>query len=209
MSKNQELDFARLVEWVDGKLSIEESQQVAEALRLASEETKADAAFLQRFQQASQEIKFAAPPASVREVLTKRFDRFAKSRQPGSFLQRLKAILTFDSGTQSAMAGIRSTVQIGRPRQLIFNANTTEIALNIQPNQQDQKLNISGQVFAITEADYPLFAVQLVQNDCEVGITSTDDLGEFTFSDLHVGEYEMIVSSDQFEVLIRPLTLQL
>ena len=209
MSKNNNLDFARLVEWLDGELSVEESQQVVEALPLASEETKADAAFLQRFQQASQEVKFVAPPASVREVLSKRFDRFAKSRQPDSLLQRLKAILTFDSGTQWATAGIRSTVQIGRPRQLIFNADTTEIALNIQPRRQDHRLNISGQVFAITEADYPLFAVQLIQDEHEVSITSTDDLGEFAFEALESGEYEMVVSGDQFEVLITPLSLQL
>ena len=207
MSKNQELDFARLVEWVDGELSVEKSRQVAEALPLASEEVKADVAFLQRFQQASQEIKFAAPPASVREVLTKRFDRFAESRQPGSLLQRLKAILTFDSGIQWATAGIRSTVQIGRPRQLIFNAGTTEIALNIRPRRQDQRLNISGQVFIITEVDYPLFAVQLIQDEDEVEITSTNDLGEFAVEALENGEYEMVVSGDNFEVLISPLSL--
>lgn len=209
MSEDQQLDFARLVEWVDGELSLEQSQQVTDSLQMASEEMKADALFLQRFRQASQEIKLAAPPASVRELLIQRFERFAKSRQSGSFLERLIAILTFDSGRQWASAGIRSAFQIGRPRQLIFNADTTEIALNIQPRRKNQSLNISGQVFAITEADYPLFAVQLVQNDREVSITSTDDLGEFMFSDLPVGEYEMVLSSDQFEVLIRPLSLQL
>ncbi len=204
---SKELDFAHLVEWADGELSVEESQQVVKMLRLASEERKADAAFLQRFQQASREIKLAVPPASVREVLTERFDRFAKSRQPGSSFSQLMATLTFDNGTQWTTPGIRSTIQIGRPRQLVFNADTTEIALNIQPSPQNQRLHISGQVFVITEANYPLFAVQLVQNDHEVAITSTNDLGEFTFKNLRVGEYEMIVSGDQFEVLINPLSL--
>ncbi len=44
MSKNQPLDFARLVEWPDGELSVEESQQVVGALRLASDGIRADAA---------------------------------------------------------------------------------------------------------------------------------------------------------------------
>ncbi|MBA3951791.1 MAG: carboxypeptidase regulatory-like domain-containing protein, partial [Rubrobacter sp.] len=41
----------------------------------------------------------------------------------------------------------------------------------------------------------------------EVGTTATDELGEFAFESVPPGEYQILVSSEQVEILISPVEL--
>ena len=66
---------------------------------------------------------------------------------------------------------------------------------------------LAGQLLPTGELDPTRVSVQLLHNDREVGITLADDLGEFAFTNLPTGEYQLIVSADQLELTLPPFTL--
>lgn len=201
MSKVESEHVAHLLDWLEGRLSDEEAQVVAREVEAGGEALQAEVAWLQRFHQARQSVRLASPPPSVRENLKERFRVMIAERRPPSLLQRFLATLTFDSHAGVASAGTRSASVQGLERQLIFTTSAAEVALNLQPRPHDHLLHIAGQLFMDAIADGP-FSVQLLDATTEVALTATDDLGEFTFTAIPAGDYELIISSDLFEVSI-------
>ncbi len=201
MSKLNDSTFASLVEWMEGN--------VPGAAPFPTEATEDEEAlrWLLRFRRASEMLCIAAPPADLRRTLEERFEAFAADRRPAPFFQRLRAALTFDSGAQRSVAGARSAASLGLQRQFIFTADAAEVALNIQPHSQAQAVTLMGQVFAGDAETDSFFSVQLLQDSKEVAITTTDELGEFTFESVPAGQYELIVSSESFEITLAPVPL--
>ncbi len=208
MGDSNSLRFSQLLDWLEGKLSEEEAQAIAEQLERADETTHADLAWLRTFLQVSKAIQLASPPAEVRDDLTRRFAAYAESRQPPGFFRRWLADLTFDSQAQWATAGLRSAATEGQQRQLIYTTEVAEIALNIQPRAHDQRLDVTGQVFPTTKVAQDVFSIQLLQDAAQVGLAAADELGEFFFGAVPAGQYEMVVSADQFEVVIPSVPVQ-
>jgi hypothetical protein len=200
--------FSELLDWLEDKLSADEAQVMAERLQNANAATQADLAWLRTFLQARQVVKLASPPANIREELKRRFAARAQARQPPDFFRRWLATLTFDSRARLATAGLRSASIEGLHRQLIYTTQVAEVVLNLQPQSQGQRLNLSGQVFPTTDTPPGAFSLQLFQNNSEVGLAATDDLGEFVFEAIPTGEYELVVSAESFEVVIPSIPLQ-
>lgn len=200
--------FADLVDWAEGRLPDDEAQVVADYLEASDQATKDDVAWIRRFLAASKSITLDRPPARVREVLRRRFESRAESRQPPGLFQRIRAMLSFDSGTQPAVAGIRSAASEGMQRQLIFTTDIVEIALNLQPRTDDKRIDIVGQVFASDQVALEELSVQLLRNGTEIGLTGADELGEFMFEAVPADEYDLIVTADQFEIVLKPVHLQ-
>ena len=209
MAESNLSQFSQLLDWLEGKLSEEEAQAIAEQLQNADETTQADLAWLRTFHQISQAIKLAAPPPEVRDDLKRRFAAYAETRRPPGFFRRLLAELAFDSHAQLATAGLRSATIEGQQRQLIYTTELAEIALNIQRRAQDQRLNVTGQVFSGTEVAQDAVSIQLLRDASPIGLATTDELGEFVFAAVPAGEYEIVISADQFEVVIPSVLLQL
>ncbi|MBA3530570.1 MAG: hypothetical protein H0T73_01425 [Ardenticatenales bacterium] len=205
MRKSETPSFALLLDWMEGHLSAEEAQAVSEQLDQADESIQATVSWLGRFQTTRQTVTLATPPASVREGLNRRFAAFAKERQQPNLLTRLVALLTFDSRAQMASVGVRSAATQGLERQLLYSTEAAEIALNLQPDAQGQQVTLTGQVFATEEQE--MITIQLVRADHEVAIASADELGEFAFRPLPVGDYDLIVSGEQFEVVLPAIPL--
>lgn len=208
MAESNSLRFSQLLDWLEGKLSDEEAQAIAEQLQKADETTQADLAWLRVFQRASQAVKFVSPPPEVRDELKRRFAVYAETQRSPDFFRRLLAELTFDSRTQLVVAGLRSAAIESQQRQLIYTTEVAEIALNIQRRAQDQRLNITGQVFPTMEVAGDTFSIQLLQDTSQIGLVATDELGEFVFEDVPAGEYEIVVSADQIEVVIPSVPLR-
>lgn len=200
--------FEQLVEWLDGRLPPDEAAAVAAALEQPDAATQANLDWLRRFHGARHQVRLALPPQRVRTELTRRFEAFAQERRQPGFFQRLMALLSFDSGAGLAVAGVRSAATQGQQRQLVFVADAAEIVLNVLPRAQDRQVNLTGQVFPALAAP-ARFSVHLLRDSAEVALTSTDDLGEFGFEGLPAGEYDLVVSSDQFEVVMSPVPLRL
>lgn len=210
MNDSNTFRFSELLDWLEGRLPPDRARAVAERLETADAATQADLDWLRLFQLARQSVQFASPPPSVRETLKQRFSAYAEARQPPGLFRRWLATLTFDSRVQPATAGLRSAQRAdeGAQRQLIYTTEAAEIALTIQPGLPDKKFIVTGQIFPQGDIPAHTFSIQFLQDVQEVGLAMADELGEFTISDLPAGEYQMVVSTGQYEVVISSLRLQ-
>ena len=208
MNKSNAPRFSELLDWLEGRLPPDKARAVAERLQAADAATQADLDWLRLFLQARQSIQFASPPPGVRETLRRAFAAYAVSREPPGPFQRWLATLTFDSRAQPVTAGLRSAAEEGQRQQLIYTTVTAEIALNVRLIPPDEKFIVTGQIFSLVDTPADAFSIQLLGGVGEVALATTDELGEFSFSDLPAGEYHMVVSTALYEVFIPSLLLR-
>ena len=208
MNESNNPRFSELLDWLEGRLPPDEAQAVAERLHAADAATQADLDWLRLFLQARQSIQFASPPPGVRETLKQRFAAYAEAREPPGPFQRWLANLTFDSRAQPVTAGLRSAAEEGQQRQLIYTTEAAEIALTVQSSLPDKNFIVTGQIFPMGDTPTHTFSIQVLRDAWEVALAATDELGEFTFADLPAGEYEIVASAGQYEVVIPSLHLQ-
>lgn len=213
MDKKGSQQFQQIVDWLEERLTPEEAQAVTASLS-ADPSAQETADWLQKFLDLSQQLVLARPPATVRSTLRHRFDeQQGQASQSPSVWQRVSAHLTFDSSQQMAVAGMRAAVLEDTIQQLVYATPSLEIALHLQPDPDD-RIALYGQVFPLQETADTIYAVQLYQagSDNDSGsetLTATDELGEFSFQAINRGTYEVILSSDQLEVVITPLIFSL
>ena len=208
MNKSNAPSFSELLDWLEGRLPPDKARAVAERLQAADAATQADLDWLRLFLQVRQSVQFASPPPGVRETLRRAFAAYAASREPPGPFQRWLATLTFDSRAQPVTAGLRSAAEEGQRQQLIYTTVAAEIALNVRLIQPDEKFIVTGQIFSLVDTPADAFSIQLLGGAGEVALATTDELGEFSFSDLLAGEYHMVVSTALYEVFIPSLLLQ-
>jgi hypothetical protein len=208
MKQPNSLHFPQLLDWLEGRLPEAQARAIVERLQTADEATQADLAWLRRFQEIRQSIRFVPPPAEVRDALKRRFEAYAQDRQAPGFFRRLLAELTFDSRTQWAVAGVRSAAGEGLQHQFIYTTEVAEVALNLQPSGADRYIVLTGQVFPIGDIAPNAFSLQLLRGNLEAGLATTDELGEFAFAAVPAGEYDLILSADRFEIVIPAIPLQ-
>jgi hypothetical protein len=207
MTESNEISVERLADWLDGRLSEEEAEAVAERVARTDEATRAQLEWLRAFVRASATTKLVPPPREVRRAISWRFAAHAEGqRQPG-LLQRLVATLSFDSGLQPEL-GLRSSDSEESQRQLFYTTDAADIALNVRPRPRNGHLDLDGQVFPADDADPASFSVQLLSGADEVGLTTTDELGEFAFESVSPGAYQILVSGERVEILISSVELR-
>ncbi len=215
MPNSTALNFERLVNWLDGRLSEEEAAAVEKQVATADETARANIAWLRAFAKASDATTLASPPPEVRAELVRRFEAHVRERRQPGFFQRLIASLTLDSGSQLVTAGLRSVDAQPSQRQLVYSTDIADVALNVQARLYDKHLDIIGQVFpsgeaatiALASRRNRAFSVQLLRDAAEFGLTTTDELGEFAFEAIPPGVYEIVLSAEQAEILIAPVEL--
>lgn len=208
MNESNAPTFSELLDWLEGRLLPDDARAMAERLQAADAATQADLDWLRLFLKARQSVQFASPPPGVRETLRRAFTAYAEAQErPGPF-QRWLATLTFDSRAQPVTAGLRSAVEEGQQRQLIYTTEAAEIALTVHSILPDKNFIVTGQIFPMGDTPTHTFSIQLLHDAWEVALAAADELGEFTFSDLPAGEYEIVVSAGQYEVVIPSLLLR-
>ena len=95
------------------------------------------------------------------------------------------------------------------PRQLVYQADAVDIVLNIRSGSDEVVFDLFGQVFPKDEADPASFTVQLTLGGqhVEAGLTYTDNVGKFTFTNLTAGAYTIILRGDQVEITVAEIDL--
>ena len=205
---NRPLDFARLVEWAEGRLPEGEARIVEEALAGADSATLADAAWLRRFFEATDNVVIESPPRGLRETLVETFEAHATGRRTTGFVGRVLAGLTFDSNLQPA-AGLRAVGARQSRRQLIYHAEAFDLALNVLARESDNNLDLDGQVLPREGAEPELFSVQLLRDGSELALTVTDEMGSFAFQSVAPGGCELVLSAERVEVSVLPIDVGL
>jgi hypothetical protein len=200
------ISFSRLVDWVEGRLPDEEAREVEEQVAVADSATLADVAWLRKFLRATEASVLESAPPDVRSTLIAQFNEHTEGRRQPGLLRRVVATLTFDDGLRPAV-GVRSVGAQGTRRQLVYSADALDVALNFLPHTHDKMFDLNGQVLSHDDAELGSFSVQLLQRETELAITATDDLGGFVIESIPPGVYEIVLSSEQVEISIKPVEL--
>lgn len=203
MPEPTDIEFARLLDWVEGRLTPEEARDVEERLN------EDEVSWLRAFVRASEDTVIESPPVGVRDVLIDRFETHAEARAEDrrGFMERIRAVLHFDSGLRPAF-GMRSSGVRESQRQLIFSSETVDVALDFHPGREGN-LEVVGQVLSVDESVTGPFGFQLLRNAAEAALTATDEFGMFSLYGVEPGEYEAVVTGEGFEVLLSPVALRL
>lgn len=208
MAESQNVEFTRLVDWVEGRLSEGEARAVEEQVAAAGSATRSDVAWLRAFERISEETVIASLPSGVREELIERFEAYAEGKQHPGLLRRLVATLTFDSNLRPAL-GLRAAAVPEPQRQLVYSTGAADVALHVRPRPHDGHFDLNGQIFPVSSADSGTFGVQLLEGVSEVATTATNDLGEFAFEAVSPGAYEVLASNERVEIRVPQVALNL
>lgn len=206
MPEPAKVEFERLVNWAEGRLSAEEAGEVERLLALADEETRAEAAWLRAFGRMAGDTVISDPPADLRAALITRFDEHVEERLRPGPLRRLAARLTFDGGLQPAF-GVRSAGTSGS-RQLVYSSEGVDVALNLWRRRGDGGFDVDGQVLLIDDPEPGPLDVRLLAGEDEVGLTTADELGDFAFEDVPPGSYKVLVRGEGVEIRLSPVELR-
>lgn len=201
---NNKPNFAQLVDWLEGQLSPVEAEQVR-AQVAADENLQAEVAWIRTFHQTRADLAWEAPPAKVRVDLSRRFAALAAEKRPPDLWQRLTAALKFDSQLQPNAAGVRSSSS-ATERQLVYSAAYADVALTIQALTLAKSCNVFGQILPTAAEMESSHSIQLWQDGQERAFVVAADVGEFVFEEMPEGEYELVIRSDRYEIVI-PLRL--
>jgi len=194
-----ELNFERLLDWVEGRLPAQEAAAIAQQL-VTNPAAQCVVEWLQAFQRVSHPLVLNAPPPSVHQEFVQQFAEYAeRKRQPG-LLRRLLASRQFDSSAQPVLAGAR-TGSGNTSQDILYASEDADIVLNSQRQPTGQHVQLFGQLLPNHDDLLPNdFCAQLLQNNQEIAITALDDFGQFSFAGLVVGEYQLILSSASVEI---------
>jgi hypothetical protein len=115
------------------------------------------------------------------------------------------ATLSFGGGTAT-----RRGRPVGRgargPARLHHRGGRRGAQLQAAPG--NGKLDVDGQIFPNDDGEPEAFGVQILSGTDEVGTTATDELGEFAFEGVAPGEYQILLSSEEVEILISRVELR-
>ena len=206
MPNSEDLQFAKLVDWVEGRLSEEEARAVERQVVLGDSAMREEIAWLRAFARINEDTVIALPPPRVRETLSERFEAYAEGRQQPNFLNRLVARLTFDSGLEPALGWRATSPEL--QRQLAYSTEAVDVVVSVRPRPRDELLDIHGRIFSVNSTHPETFGVRLLVESSEIATTATNDLGEFTFEAVAPDVYEMIVSSERVEISIPQVELR-
>ncbi len=204
----KKVNFASLVDWMEGRLSEHEASTVEEALAGTDDGTLADVAWLRKFFEAGDNILIESPPQEVRDALVDAFEANARDQRTPGFVERVLGGLAFDSNMQPA-AGLRAVDTQRSRRQLIFHAETFDLAINLLARGSDRDLDLDGQVLPGDGPVPELFSVQLLCDGTEQALAAVDEFGSFAIHRIPPGSYELVLSADQVEIQIAPLDVGL
>ena len=111
-----------------------------------------------------------------------------------SLLQKILAVLSFDSASSTPAYGVRSSAAT-KSRQLIFSANEMEIDLRI--TQQGNEWVISGQILGECENGRAVLTGESVKAESAI-----NDLCEFKLPPIKEGAYSLKIFVEDTEIEI-------
>jgi hypothetical protein len=207
MAQHESPTTAELTDWLEGRLTAESAAALTHQIE-NDPALQEQVAWLRDFLQISQTTILASPPAGVHEGPNVAFAAYAKGKRPSGWLETLVATLTADNWQRPALAGVRNVTLRHEPRQLVYNSDLADVALNAQMQAGSGLVDLSGQIFPLDDSEPTDFLVQLLRDDLEIRLTSCDTLGKFSLTGLPAGTYHLLLSSDRAKIEIGPVVLE-
>lgn len=201
--------FEKLIDYLDGRLKTEAAGLVTSHLASGCERCAADRQWYETVKAVAAGDDSVEPPPWV---LKRALNLFDGERRPtlGERIGQAIAKLVFDSMARPAMVGVRSTEMANR--QLMYSAGDYNIDVQVMTTDQPQA-DVIGQVLRKSELRFESVAGLPLDLKCEgalVTSTVTNDLGEFVFSGVFYGQYDLEVKIPEGNISIvgLPVTLE-
>lgn len=183
----------QLLDWLEGRLDQVQAAEVAARAAAAGPATQRRIRWMQAFTSASRSMVIEEPPADLHATLLRQF------RPPTSGpLAQLHAALSFDSARQPVAIGVRAPAISSR--QLIFTCDLLEVALSVRPGLRGDRLDVNGQVYPQQPHSPAGLVARLSRDEQLVDVVLTSDLGEFSFTSLPPGAYDLELTLEQWQV---------
>ena len=183
--------FERLIDYLDGRLSDEESRLVAEHLAQGCGRCAADSRWYGLLASLKGLPEPAEPPAWVFKRAVRLFENRPRTEKVAKRAARAAATLIFDSLSQPVLAGARSGA--APSRHLLYSVDDYSIDLRIE-SADEAGVNLIGQVLSTSESGFDAvagIAIELAREGKTVSSAVTDEIGAFIMNRIGSGEYDL------------------
>lgn len=199
----EHLPFARLADLAEGRLTAAETA----AARAHLEGCAACAGQAAELERLTGLMRADTSEDAPRDVLFNAVQLFRSrptTAETPSFLRRLVASLSFDSGARNPAYGLRSGATAAASRQLLFSAGDLDVDLRLAPSGEGW--SVSGQVLGeCAGGRAELFADG---DDTPAARADLNDLCEFTLPTVAAGTYTLRLIVEDAEIEVPGLSLQ-
>lgn len=188
--------FGRLADLVEGRLEPDEQAQVRRHVAVCPR-CAANASWLESVigLMRSDDSEVVPSPVVARAV---RLFRARAAQQAAGLLERVQAVLRFDSGQLPVAYGVRAEQPMAR--QLLFGAGVRDLDLRVAP--AGDGWSVSGQVLG------PCTGGQATLQGAEGAAQATlNNLCEFTLPPVRTGRYTLLLRLPEAEVEVQGLEL--
>lgn len=200
--------FNDLIDYLDGRLSGEQADQVAGHLESGCQDCSANRRWYERVRSIAAGDRTLEPPPWVLKRAIRLFDTRKGKSGVAARVGHAIASLVFDSFSRPIPEGARS-VQAAN-RQLLYCAGDYSIDLVIAQSGQSGA-DLFGQV--LRDGDFEFESVkglplELMAEGHRVLAVETNGLGEFSMNGLIQGEYDLKVETPEASITIQNLPLK-
>ena len=203
--------FERLIDYLDGRLSDDDGQPVAEHLAQGCGRCEADRRWYDLLTSLRREPELVEPPEWAFRRAVRLFEKRPQTERVGKRALRAAARLIFDSVSQPALAGARSGSALSR--HLLYAVDDYSIDVRIAATG-DAGVDLIGQVLSTSESGFDMvagIAIDLAREGETVSSAVTDEVGVFIIRRLGSGEYDLQIDArgmiiDVVGLPVSPLT---
>jgi hypothetical protein len=183
--------FARLIDYLDGRLAGDEAHSMAQHLRSGCSSCSPTRQWYEKMLGIIAGDDSSDPPPWVLKRALRIFDLQREKPRILERIGRAVASLVFDSVALPALEGVRSTESANR--QLLYRVG--DYSIDLQIARADQlHADIAGQVLREGEVSFDSVATRLVglmRGDERLLSTTTNAVGEFTMRGVEPGDYDL------------------
>ncbi len=194
-------DFVTLIDYVDGQLVSEIRAEWEEHLSSGCKNCNDTLQWYAQVKQIAALGSLASPPTAAVQAAYKIFtDAQKPAEKPTGILEKLWAVLCFDSFQQPQLVGARNAQTT--TRQLLFRAGNYDIDLMMELTSTEA-LCLRGQIISqVTSAAEQIYSVTLRDESKAVVTSKSNDIGEFFFAQLPPQNYQMYITASGTEIYI-------
>jgi hypothetical protein len=195
--KTQHIPFEKLADMAENRQTADVSDDMSTHL----EDCADCAAQINRLSHLVNLMRTDAAEDAPRDVISHALNLFrprAVEEKP-SVLQRVMAVLSFDSRQLSPAFGVRSGQSVAR--QLLFSVGEHDLDLRVAPD--DGAWVVSGQVLGECESGRVEIRSESVQERAEM-----NELCEFTLPRVPSGKYSLVINFKQTEIEVPEFELK-
>jgi hypothetical protein len=198
---NREPNFELLIDWLDGRLSEDRSEEARDRVAKASSATQVTVQWLRQFQRLARALPLYETPPVVKQRLQRHFLLWSRARaELAQTAVEQTAVLLFDSRLDLAGAGVRGVGDYEDAAHLAYTSERADLVLDIS-RHSGGRVQIDGQVLPNGEGEAPVFEAMVSGPHGVERTVDGDELGRFCLPSVHEDATELRVTNGDFTIV--------